>query len=54
MLACVIVTRELTKACRAGEPTIPTTPPATLMATIAATDACPATASAHNAAASTP
>ncbi len=32
---------------RAGESTIATTPPATLIATISATDAFPATASAH-------
>jgi pimeloyl-ACP methyl ester carboxylesterase len=34
--------------CRAGESTIPTTPPATLTATIAPTEAFPATASAHS------
>jgi hypothetical protein len=47
-------TRELTKACRAGESAICTTPPATLIATMAATDAFPAAASAHSTPASTP
>ena len=38
------ITRKPTNACRAGESTICTTPSATLIATIAATDAFPATA----------
>jgi hypothetical protein len=48
------ITREPANACRAGESAICTTPPATLIATIAATDAFPAAASAHSTPASTP
>jgi len=48
------ITSEPTNACRAGESTICTTPPATLITTITATDAFPATASAHSTPASTP